>query len=236
MHLQQLSEGDAPPRLLQALLVVRIVHLASRRRQGGKALPSFDLGRKLIDERCGRGQGLPYTRPEPARCQSLGLGIDGDQPAGVETRPLCPLEGRVHHHQAPAARRSLHLARQHQLVFRVQLPHEIRLVEPDRLHAPAVVAEVGLDHLDLARGKAEADGLQLDPDRLLQPLLQEADVDNRGEVLVAAGIVTEQVGDGLDADLAQPPTVGLTHAPERGHGRAQVGNDGARSIQSCRAM
>ncbi len=199
LHQQQLPEGDAFAGLVQLLLVAGVMHLADRTRQRWQALAPLDIVGHLVAHLVGACQGGIDAGADPAGGEAVGLWVNRHQPPGVEATLAATLEGGVHHRQAAASTLLLDLAGEHDLVADMEALGEVRLVEPDRLHPAAVIAEKRFGRASAPTAGTRTDHLDSDLDGLLGALHQEDHVDGAGEVLVPARIVLQQVPDGVDA-------------------------------------
>ena len=85
LHHEQLVEGEAPPRVRLALVVLRVVRLPDGLREGQEACPaSHRLRQRVFEEVAPAVQRRLYQAPEVARRQPVSERIDRYQAAGVD--------------------------------------------------------------------------------------------------------------------------------------------------------
>ena len=210
---EELLEGETLPGGRRQVLAVGEVDLAERIPHRHQSLGLTDLWGKSIGHQLGDGEDAADQGPEVLGGDPVGLRVHGRQAAdvlGVRAHPLEPgvLEGEP-------VKAADHLPVHQDLHPGPQLLGEIRLVEPDGADPAAPVLQGGLHqrHPPLRAGMAAH---LPDPDagRLHLARAQLPERHQIAGVLVAAGQVQEQVGDGRDPQPAQPLTLRGAHARE----------------------
>jgi hypothetical protein len=208
---QQLVEGEAPARALHRLRVVGVVELPRRLGEGRQRVPLQQRrGQPLRDA---IGVALEQRRDQRAQRalrEPGGEAVDRHEPPRVAPtlgarRAAEELELRVV--EAGPAAIDAHSAGQRDLSALAQLPHHVRLVEPDDADGRARgVRDRRLRgaHAAAAPHPHLANPVEAAAHRLLQTHAQLRDRHRAAEVVVAVGEVAQRVADRDEPEALQP--------------------------------